>query len=144
MVRSPRKLFIFIIYLKKIWIKVSKKYFFQLWKRKHWYSPRRLTCTSFPFPCTSSCCHCCDSKSIAGVELQEMTCLGCHTYIWVQAFASGFVGESIIDFVLASLSGRSSRILFILLLQNIMIGSKYPKNASCEFEDKIIWKHPTF
>ena len=35
-VRSPRKLFIFIIYKNLLCIKVSKKYFIYFWKRKHW------------------------------------------------------------------------------------------------------------
>ena len=34
--RSPRKYFIFIICKNLFWIKVSKKYFIQFWKRKHW------------------------------------------------------------------------------------------------------------
>ena len=35
-VSSPRKLFIFIIFKNIFWIKVSKKYFIQFWKRKLW------------------------------------------------------------------------------------------------------------
>ena len=38
--RSPRKLFIFIIWKILFWIKVSNKYFIKFWKRKHCFTCR--------------------------------------------------------------------------------------------------------
>ena len=35
-VRSPRKMFIFIIWKNISWITVSKKYFIWIWKQKYW------------------------------------------------------------------------------------------------------------
>ena len=48
-VRSPRKLYIFMIYKNIFWIKVSKKHFIWFWKQQYWWAPYPAKLHSNPF-----------------------------------------------------------------------------------------------